>query len=211
VTTIGDYAFENCSSLTSIAIPNSVTSIGERAFGGCNNLAEFKGKYAEDKRALVIDGCLVAYAPAGLTEYCIPNSVTTIGYGVFIYTGLHSVTIPNSVTTIGSHAFFNSSIRSITIPDSVTTIGYNAFHACYSLTSVTIGKGVMTIDSNAFSNCIKLTNIQCKAITPPTLNGYNNQFDNTPASIYVPAESVEAYKSAEGWSEYADAIVGYDF
>ena len=116
------------------------------------------------------------------------------------------------VTTIGCYAFSNChSLRSVTIPDSVTTIENCAFFYCSSLTSVTIPDSVTTIGEEAFGGCISLTSVYCKAVTPPTV-GYNMFYGNdSDRKIYVPMESVEVYKSATGWSDYADAIVGYDF
>ena len=132
-TSIGDYAFLGCSSLTSVTIPNSVTSIGNNAFYNCT----------------------------GLTSITIPNSVTTIGNNAFLgCTSLTSITIPNSVTTIGYHAFENcTGLTSITIPNSVTTIGYHAFENCTGLTSITMGNSVTTIGNSAFSSCSSLTSI----------------------------------------------------
>ena len=199
VMTIGSYAFSGCG-LTSVTIPDSVTTIGGGAFAACHSLAEFKGKFAADGgRCLIKDNTLIAYANVSGTTY----------------------TIPDSVTTIGDYAFEGcSSLTSVTIPDSVTAIGDWAFHGCSSLTSVTIGDSVTTIGNDAFFDCYNLTNVYCKATTPPTL-GCNVfkywdeetrwEYVNIGCPIYVPAESVEAYKAAEYWSEYADYIVGYNF
>ena len=162
VTTIEDWTFQSCNSLTSITIPNSVTTIGGNPFLRCSGLTEINGKYAsEDGRCLIIDGVLNSFAPAGLTEYTIPDSVTTIGVDVFYdCDSLTSVTIPNSVTTIEGEAFIHcSSLTSITIPDSVTTIGDLAFCNCSSLTSVTIPDSVTTIGERAFQGCSSLTSV----------------------------------------------------
>ena len=214
VTKIGGDAFAYCESLTSVTIPDSVTEIGEWAFDSCSSLIEFKGKFAsEDGRCLIIDGTLNFFAPAGLTEYTIPDSVTTIGEYTFGYcSSLTSITIPDSVTTIRDYAFYEcTSLTSVTIPDSVTTIGDEAFGYCSSLTSVTIPDSVTTIGDYAFCWCESLTSVYCKATTPPA-GDYSMFYNNASGrKIYVPMESVEAYKSAQGWSAYADAIVGYDF
>ena len=220
VTTIGNNAFQSCPSLTSVTVPNSLTTIGYFAFSDCTNLTEFKGKFAsEDGRSLIIDGVLNSFAPAGLIEYTIPNSVTSIADYAFSYcSSLTSVTIPDSVTTIGYWAFWNcENLTSVIIPDSVTTIGEYAFESCSSLTSVTIPDSVTLIGRWAFCNCNSLASVYCKAITPPAISiGYYSNWEafgaNTSArKIYVPAESVEVYKTADGWSEYASNIVGYNF
>ena len=145
VTSIGEYAFYQSGRLTSITIPEEVTSIENGAFCKCYSLAEFKGKYAEDNgRILVVDGVLAAFAPSGLSEYAIPDGVTTIGYEAFRECdNLTKITISNSVKIIDGHAFQNcDNITEITIPDSVTSIGEYAFDYCHALSDVNLGNGV---------------------------------------------------------------------
>ena len=126
-----------------------------------------------------------------LKTVIIPNSVTSIGDGAFgINIGDHEIilNIPNSVTSIGHNAFSFRNIQEVNIPESVTSIGVNAFYKCR-----------------------KLESVYCKAVTPPT--GGTGMFDNNASNrkIYVPTGSVDAYKAANGWSDYADAIEGHNF
>ncbi len=147
VTTIG-YAFYGCSRLTSIDIPDGVTEIGNYAFYGCSRLTSIDipdgvteiGNYA-------FSDCY------SLTSVKIGNGVTTIGeYAFNCCSALTSVDIPNSVTTIGDHAFSGcSALTSIDIPDGITSIENGAFRLCSGLTSVKIGKGVKSIRSDAFA------------------------------------------------------------
>lgn len=145
-----------------------------------------------------------------LTSITIPGSVTSIDRNAFSYcTSLTGVAIPDSVTSIGLTAFYGcSSLTNVTIPDSVTTIGDSAFLGCSSLTSITIPDSVTSIYQYAFYNCPSLISVYCKATTPPSL-GYQTFYANASArKIYVPMESVEAYKTAKYWSAYASAIEG---
>ena len=149
-----------------------------------------------------------------LLEYIkMPNSVTKIGnYAFQNCRGLISVTIPDSVTSIGAEAFYCcSSLASVTIPNSVTSIGSDAFRGCSSLTSITIPDSVTSIGNSAFYSCGSLKYVYCKPTTPPT--GNSNMFDNNELGrkIYVPSSSLDRYKRANYWSNYAKYIVAYDF
>ena len=221
VSGISNEAFYNCSSLTSVTIPNSVTSIGNNAFSGCSSLA----------------------------SVTIPNSVTSIGSSTFYNcSSLTSVTIPNSVISIGSSTFYNcTSLTSVTIPNSVTSIGYEAFYNCSSLASVTwnakacqdfssapfsaltsiiFGEGtehipaylcnvtnkiptitlpssVKSIGSKAFT---AVNFVHINATTPPALTSEN--IVNNAALIVVPDDALASYKSASIWSALSKQIVG---
>ena len=213
VTSIGSWAFHYCIALTSITIPDGVTSIGKKAFYYCPSLKSFYGKFASnDNRCLIIDGELRYFAPAELTSYNIPDGVTSIGEYAFRECGaLTSIIIPECVTSIGWCAFYDcDALQSITIPDGVTEIDDDAFGSCDALTSVTIGNGVTSIGDEAFESCADLTSVYCKATTPPSIQ--YSTFASTPKLIiYVPPLSVNAYKSANYWKNYATKIVGYGF
>ena len=152
---IGESAFEGCTSLTSITIPKGVTSIGGSTFYGCTSL----------------------------TSVTIPDGVREIGSSTFYgCTSLESVTIPKGVTSIGESAFYGcTSLTDVTIPEGVTSIGVRAFEGCTSLTSVTIGDDVTEIGEYAFYDCTSLTTINYTG-TKEDWNGIDKEwgiFSNT--------------------------------
>ena len=168
VTSIGDGAFRNCYSLTSVTIPKSVTSIGYGPFTECYKLTEIRVSAGNthfksiDGILFTADGKTLIQVPRGkgLTEYTIPDGVTSIGDDAFSHTSLTSVTNPNSVTSIGDDTFsWCESLTSVTIPDSVTSIGDVAFEYCDSLTSVTIPNSVTSIGDDTCSWCESLTSV----------------------------------------------------
>ena len=189
VTSIGDYAFQDCQSLITVVVPDHVTSIGKGAFIKCANLKNIvlgKGvRYMYDQafygcgslESITVEEGNTVYHSAGncliRTEYkklilgcknsVIPTdgSVTAIDQGAFANcSGLTYIVIPNSVTRIGDFAFeFCDNLKSIVIPDSVTSIGSYIFTCCSSLTSVVISNSVTSIDFGLFYKCSSLTSI----------------------------------------------------
>ena len=167
---IGESAFYGCYGLTSVTIPNSVTSIGDDAFYYCYGLTsvhisdiaawcniDFDDYYSNPlsyAHHLYLNG-------EEVKDLVIPNSVTSIGDRAFEEcTGLTSVTIPNSVTSIGQSAFKGcDGLTSVTIPNSVTSIGESAFSVCTGLTSVTIPNSVKSIGGGAFFKCFALLSV----------------------------------------------------
>ena len=198
VKTIGNNAFSKCTGLVSIDIPNSVTTIESNAFEDCS----------------------------GLTAFNLPESVTNIGDGAFLNCiSLDSINIPNSVTRIGACAFQNcknlvsfeipnsvsdieyqtfmgcSQLSAINIPNSVSKIYARAFKDCESLTSVSLPNSITIIETEAYFGCSRLTSVEIDRSTPINIDG--NTFSNREnATLFVPAGSEEAYKSAKYWMEF---------
>ena len=158
ITSIGEHAFLDCSSLTSVTIPNSVTSIKHSAFRGT---ALYENPANWENGALYINNCLIKVDEDFVGHFRIKENTRPIAGGAFEdCTSLTSVTIPNSVTSIGVAAFLDcSSLTSVTIPNSVTSIGALAFEGCKSLTSVTISNSVTSIGYEAFEGCKSLKSV----------------------------------------------------
>ena len=157
VTVIDSYAFEQCSNITSVTIPDCVISIGAGAFYKCKNLT-----------AVTIGGSVIKIGDGAFDEcdslesVTIPNSVKIIGNFAFSFCkSLATVTIPDSFTSIGNGAFEScSSLTSVAIPESITNIAYKEFYNCDSLESVIIPESVTSIGDCAFDNCSSLATVK---------------------------------------------------
>ena len=211
VTTIGSYAFNKCSGLTSVTIPDSVTSIGDHAFIMCSGLTSL-----EIPSSVTYIGGDALYGCSGLKSVTIPDSVTSIGSEAFYNcSGLTSLEIPNSVTSIGNSAFYGcSGLTLVVIGNGVTSIGNGVFYNCSALPSITIPDSVTTFDSRAFQGCNQLATIDfgITRSTIPTLVNVNG-FQSLPANyqILVPSALLTDWKAANNWNNSAivDHIVAH--
>ena len=179
VTTIGVDAFKGKTNLQQVMIPSTVDTIDDNAFSGCTSLVDFS----------------------------LPMSVVSINDNAFRdCIQLNKIMLPNNLTTIGSYAFSGcKNFPSINIPQYITIIPTGCFYDCDGMTDIYLPDNVRLIQSKAFGECSGLVNFTCYATDPPAI--YSDTFSgmNEQLKIYVPSESVDAYKLA--WSAYADNIV----
>lgn len=162
LTKISGYAFNNCTDLISIHLPNSVSKIGASVFRGCVNLESFHGPLAsKDGRSIIVDNTIIAYAQASGTEYAIPDGVTTIGASTFHgCANLESVTIPDSVTALEEYAFGDCvGIKTISLPNSIASTKGYSFHGCSGLESIALPENLTKIGDYEFCGCSSLVSV----------------------------------------------------
>ena len=202
VTTLGGGAalFTNSAKETvkSISIPKGISVINSPLFAGCSNLTSIvvdsENPYYDSR-----ENCN-AIITTSQNPYFTPNTLIA---------GCQTTVIPHSVAEIADKAFYNSALESITIPTGVTKIGRSAFNNSNQLSSVTLPASLKEIGDWAFADCLSLNTIICYALVPPTVSSYtfqgSNPIYNNP-TVYVPAESVEAYKNAEHWKWFLQIL-----
>ena len=215
VCTSGDTCVLFRPNIENLVLPSIVTSVSSKSFtGGINNV---------NKSLYINKECMILNVANNLFDSSTNNSLNSIivndknGFyssdnncllnkdKSMLYLVATPFTIPDSVTSIRPYSIYsNKTITSLTIPDSVTSIYNNAIVNCSALKSLTFGSNLKTIENSAISNCYILATVTINTIVPPKLS-YNG-IPNYVKIIYVPAESVDAYKSATNWSTYASKI-----
>lgn len=179
VTAIGTGAFDNCTELISVSVPNTVTKIFDNAF-----------------------------STTGITEIELPSSLETIGVNAFYGSHLTSITIPNSVTSVGTGVLSGcGNLKTVVIGNSLKTISQSAFLGCVELEDVTIGSSVETIEGGVFMTCSNLKTVTVLNPVPPTVADY--AFYSVPtgnATLRVPEGSAQAYRSAPTWGDFGQIV-----
>ena len=193
VTSLGDYCFSNCSGLTSITIPSSVTSLGASCFEWCSGLTSITLP-----SSVTSLGASCFYFCSGLTSITIPSSVTSLSESCFCgCRGLTSITIPSSVTSLGEACFLSCrGLTSITIPSSVTSLGASCFEWCSGLTSITIPSSVTSLGDHCFLNCQNLEIVYFEG--KYCRSNYADLSIPTTSIIKVPTEYLQGYKDSFG-------------
>lgn len=209
VSTIDGLAFRNCQSFTSITIGNNVTTIGS-VFTGCTALTTVSIPAATTS---------IGYQAFKDTPWWAAYSAdTSHQYGNIVYINnvahkavsqsITSCTFSPNTVSISEDAFYRcSGLTDINLPDGISEIKNSTFYGCSGLTSVTIPANIRKIGSKAFAYCSSLASLTVNRTTPPTLANWDAfQYTSSNFKIYVPASSVNAYKSASGWSDWDNII-----
>jgi hypothetical protein len=213
VTSIGEFAFTEHSSLTEICIPNSVSMIGERAFYGCISLnkliipqsvsfiGDFSLGWCSGLKEIIVEDDNPIYDSRDNCNAIIETSTNTL------IAGCMNTIIPQSVSSIRSYAFYYcESLTSCTIPNSVTFIDEFAFGDCYNLTTVVIPNSLNFIGLLAFDRCDKLFNLYCYAEYPPTIDYSLGEIDLSKITLHVPAALIDIYKNAIEWQNFGNIV-----
>ena len=198
VESLGYMSFAECTNLSSINLNDNITSFSGSVFSGCTSLTSvLLGESILEMGQAVFSGC------TNIRTVEIHQGCSVIGYSAFKdCKKLQSVSIPNSVATIGGEAFYGCvNLTSAKVGNGVQEIPQYAFYGCTRLNTVSLGSGVLSVGYMAFNSCSLLNSLTILNPQPPTVGDY--PFSNYNGTLYVPSQSLNAYKSHDAWSKFS--------
>lgn len=219
LTTIPQYSFSGCSSLSMVNAPG-VESIGNYAFYECSELSDFDISTVNTIGESTFYNCTrfnptvlssvesigsSAFRNTGIKEIVIHEGVTTIDNYVFAHCySLTTIVLPNTLSTISDYAFDDCrKLTSINIPEGVTSIGNYTFRNCYQLREIIFPSTLQLVETDIFYGCKSLTSVKCKAIIPPSNYGnFTHEVDLNQCTLYVAPFAIDAYRGMAGWKEF---------
>ena len=210
ITSIGEYAFNGCSTLPKIQIPKSVNSIANYVFKGCTRLKTVIMDNGDSDLSLSSNGSNPMFADCPLDSVYIGRNITyntssSYGYSPFYRnTSLRTVVITDKETEISDNEFYGcTNLQSFKVGDGVTKFGKYAFSGCSSLNSLSFGTKLQSIGQEAFSDCVAITSIVSKVTTPPVCgNQALDDINKWDCVLYVPEGTISTYQAADQWKEF---------
>ena len=204
ITSLGNNCFEKCNNLISVKLPDNITSLGDNTFSSCSKLSSIK---LPDTLTSLGEFCL---AFCNITKLTLPNSITTIGQDCFYScSNLETVTLPQNITNLPAACFKDcKELSEITLHEGITSLGQSCFAGCSSLTSIKLPKSINKITGSMFNgcfeNCSNLSEVTCLWNNLDDIDVANCTFNNifSEARLYIPKGTTEIYKAKEPWSNF---------
>ena len=207
ITSLGNNCFDFCYNLISVKLPDNITSLGDNTFRNCNKLSSIKLP-----NTLTSLGEYCFESCHGLTSLLLPNSITTLGWGCFLSCyNLKTITLPNNITDLPGSCFAHCySLSQITLHESITSLGIGCFSSCSSLTSIKLPKSINKIDggnlpgNGCFEDCSNLKEVTCLWDNLDGIDVHHKTFNNifSEAKLYIPKGTMAMYKAKEPWSNF---------
>lgn len=200
ITSLGNNCFQNCIKLTSVKLPDNITSLGDYTFSICSKLSSIK---LPDSLTSLGKFC---FALCNITKLTLPNSITNLGNNCFYSCkNLETITLPQNITNLPAFCFNDcKKLSEITLHEGITSLGYKCFSNCSSLTSIILPKCVTSLGNECFYECSNLITVTCQWENLDNVKSESNAFSSifSEARLYIPKGTTAIYKAKEPWSNF---------
>lgn len=201
ITSLGWDSFRSCRSLKSITLPDGITELGDNCFYGCSSLTSIT---LPEGITSLGESCFAGCS--SLASINLPESITSLGSSCFYgCSSLTSITLPEGITSLGERCFENcSSLKTINLPEGITSLGWSCFYGCSSLTSITLPNSIIYLGSFCFRYCENLKSVVCKWENLDNVSVSEVAFHDisSDSRLYIPVGTADMYKATEPWSNF---------